>query len=220
MRNSDVPPAVRRLLDRRMPRGLTVRHIDMKNFMTEFDMVIDIFNDAWSENWGFVPFTPAELKHMAKGLKPLLRPEITAIVELHGKPIGFSIALPNLNEPIRDFGGRLLPFNWLKLLLRLKRGTRTARVALLGIRRNLEAGLLVRADALPAHRHHATRRTAGHAAQIETVLDPRGQPADAPRGRVARRDGLQDLPRVRKAVVVSAPGVPDRAGAGGHARRR
>ena len=138
----DVPPAVRRLLDRRMPAGLTVRNIDMKNFMTEFDVVIDIFNDAWSENWGFVPFTPAELKHMAKGLKPLLRPEITAIVELHGRPIAFSIALPNLNEPIRDFGGRLLPFNWLKLLLRLKRGTRTARVALLGIRRNLETGLL------------------------------------------------------------------------------
>ena len=138
----DVPPGVRRLLERRLPAGLKVRHIDMKNFMAEFDVIIDIFNDAWSENWGFVPFTPAELKHMAKGLKPLLRKEVTALVELHGRPIAFSIALPNLNEAIRDFHGRLLPFNWLKLLLRLKRVPRTARVALLGIRRNLDAGLL------------------------------------------------------------------------------
>ncbi|HYP79333.1 MAG TPA: hypothetical protein VEQ17_03535 [Steroidobacteraceae bacterium] len=140
--HQDVPPAARRLIQRHVPKGLTVRHIDMKNFMKEFDMVIDIFNDAWSENWEFVPFTPAELKHMAKGLKPLLRSELTAVVELHGRPIGFSIALPNLNEAIRDFGGKLLPFNWLKLLLRLKRGTTTARVALLGIRRNLDVGLL------------------------------------------------------------------------------
>lgn len=138
----DVPPAARRLLDRHVPAGLKVRNIDMKNFMAEFDTVIEIFNDAWSENWGFVPFTPAELKHMAKGLKPLLRPEITSVVELHERPIAFSIALPNLNEAIRDFGGRLLPFNWLKLLLRLKRSTRTARVVLLGIRRNLDLGLL------------------------------------------------------------------------------
>jgi len=138
----DVPPAARRLLNRHIPAGLKVRNIDMKNFMAEFDTVIEIFNDAWSDNWGFIPFTPAELKHMAKGLKPLLRPEITAMVELHGKPIAFSIALPNLNEAIRDFRGRLLPFNWLKLLLRLKRSTRTARVVLLGIRRNLDLGLL------------------------------------------------------------------------------
>ena len=138
----DVPPAARRLLNRHVPAGLKVRNIDMKNFTTEFDTVIEIFNDAWSGNWGFIPFTPAELKHMGKGLKPLLRPGITAMVELHGRPIAFSIALPNLNEAIRDFGGRLLPFNWLKLLLRLKRGTRTARVALLGIRRDLELGLL------------------------------------------------------------------------------
>ena len=138
----DLPPAARRLLQRNVPAGLKVRNIDMKNFMSEFDTVIEIFNDAWSENWGFIPFTPAELTHMAKGLKPLLRPEITAMIELHGRPIAFSIALPNLNEAIRDFDGRLLPFNWLKLLLRLKRSTRTARVVLLGIRRNLDLGLL------------------------------------------------------------------------------
>jgi hypothetical protein len=139
---NELPAAARRLLDRRTPADLRVRRIDMKNYMAEFDLVIDMFNDAWSENWGFVPFTPAELKHMAKGLKPLINPAMTAIVELRGQPVAFGITLPNLNEVIRDFNGRLFPFNFLKLLWRIRRGTRTARVPLMGIRRSFSGGLV------------------------------------------------------------------------------
>ena len=69
-------------------------------------------------------------------------PEYVVIVEVDGRPIGFGIALPNLNELITDFKGRLLPFNWLKLLWRLKRGARTARVPLMGIRRSFNGGLI------------------------------------------------------------------------------
>src|SRR5690606_2040187 len=107
-----------------------------------FQLVMDIFNDAWSGNWGFVPFTSAELTHMAKGLKPLLDPTWTAVAEYEGRAVGFAILLPNLNEVIRDFGGRLLPFNWLKMLLRLKRGVRTGRVPLMGVRRHFAGSLL------------------------------------------------------------------------------
>jgi hypothetical protein len=138
----DLPPAARKLVDRARPAGMTVRHIDMSRFEQEFDVVIDIFNNAWSQNWGFVPFTEAELKHMAKGLKPLLDPKLTAIVEHHGRPVGFGITLPNLNEAIRDFNGKLLPFNWIKLLWRLKRGTVTGRVPLMGVRRDFAGGLV------------------------------------------------------------------------------
>jgi hypothetical protein len=141
------PPRIRKLMDRLRPVGITVRPIDMSNYETEFAMVMEIFNDAWSENWGFVPFTQAELKHMAKGLKPLLDPRLTAVVEQNGKALGFGILLPNLNEAIRDFKGKLLPFNWVKLLLRLKRGTRTGRVPLMGVRRSFSGGLVT--GALP-----------------------------------------------------------------------
>jgi hypothetical protein len=132
-------PRIRKLADRFSATGVTLRQIDMSRFAAEFTMVMEIFNDAWSQNWGFVPFTDAELKHMAKGLKPLLDPRLTAIAEHNGQAVGFGIMLPNLNEAIRDFNGRLLPFNWLKLLLRLKRGTRTARVPLMGVRRSFSA---------------------------------------------------------------------------------
>jgi hypothetical protein len=75
-------------------------------------------------------------------MKPLIEPDSVAIAELHGEAVAFGVLLPNLNEAIADFKGRLLPFNWLTLLLRLKRGTRTARVPLLGIRRSHQGGVL------------------------------------------------------------------------------
>lgn len=136
------PEDVMRLVRRAENRGIRIRHIDMRRIDEEFGLVMDIFNDAWSENWGFVPFTPAELTHMARQLKPLLDPTWTAVAEYEGKAVGFAILLPNLNEVIRDFGGRLLPFNWLKMLLRLKRGVRTGRVPLMGVRRSFAGGLL------------------------------------------------------------------------------
>jgi hypothetical protein len=137
----DFPPRIRRLAERFAATGVTLRQIDMSRFDAEFGMVMEIFNDAWSQNWGFVPFTDAELKHMAKGLKPLLDPKLTAIAEHDGRAVAFGIMLPNLNEAIRDFDGKLLPFNWIKLLLRLKKGTASARVPLLGVRRSFSAGL-------------------------------------------------------------------------------
>jgi GNAT superfamily N-acetyltransferase len=138
----DLPNAARRLVDARKPAELAVRALDMRRYVAEFDLVTEIFNEAWSANWGFIPFTHAEIRHMAKELKPLIHPDCVAIAEMNAKPVAFGVLLPNLNEAIAGFEGRLLPFNWLKLMLRLKRGTRTARVPLLGIRPEHQGGVL------------------------------------------------------------------------------
>lgn len=137
----ELPAAAQRMIGPRKPAALTVRNLDPGRYLEEFDTVTAIFNDAWSQNWGFIPFTPAEIAHMAKGLKMFIDPRCVAIVELHGKAVGFGIALPNLNEMIADFGGSLFPFNWARLMLRLKRGTRTARVPLMGISRSISGEL-------------------------------------------------------------------------------
>lgn len=137
----ELPAAARRMIGPRKPAALTVRNLDPKRYLEEFDTVTAIFNDAWSQNWGFIPFTEAEIAHMAKSLKMFIDPKCVAIVELHGKAVGFGIALPNLNEMIADFNGSLLPFNWAKLMLRLKRGTKTARVPLMGISRSISGEL-------------------------------------------------------------------------------
>lgn len=138
----EFPPKVQRLIRRAESGGIRIRHIDMGRVEEEFRLVMDIFNDAWSRNWGFVPFTARELTHLARELKPLLDPRWTAIAEHEGEAVAFGILLPNLNEVIRDFGGKLFPFNFLKLALRLRRGTKTARLPLMGVRRSFAGGLL------------------------------------------------------------------------------
>src|SRR5204863_633739 len=97
---------------------------------------MEIFNDAWSDNWCFVPYTESELSKMAEDLRLIGIPELTYITEIDGEPAAVAVALPNVNELIRDFGGKLLPFGLPKLLWRLKVvGPKTARLAILGIRK-------------------------------------------------------------------------------------
>ncbi len=121
--------------------AIAVRTLDMGRFHDELALVIDIFNDAWSQNWGFVPFTRAELEAVAKALKPLVRTELVALASVGGEPAAMLVALPNLSEAIADLGGRLLPFGWAKLLWRLKVARpRSARVLLMGVRRKHHRG--------------------------------------------------------------------------------
>jgi hypothetical protein len=116
--------------------SLSFRPIVMRRFDEELRTIVDIFNDAWSENWSFVPLTEAEVRYMGKNLKPILRAESAWIGEVDGKPAAMAVTLPNINEAIADLQGRLLPFGWAKLLWRLKvRGTRSARMVLMGVRK-------------------------------------------------------------------------------------
>ena len=134
------PPRARRLLERLSKGGgLSFRPIEMRRFDQELQTIVDIFNDAWSDNWSFVPMTPAEVRHMGKNLKPIVRAEYAWIGEADGEPAAMTVTLPNLNEAIADLGGRLLPLGWAKLLWRLKvRGTRTARMPLMGVRKKYQ----------------------------------------------------------------------------------
>ncbi len=115
---------------------VSARHVDKKNLESEVRLVMDIFNDAWSDNWGFVPLTEPELTKLAEDFKLLLVPELTYIVEIDGEPAAFAIAIPNLNEFIHDLDGKLFPVGFAKLLWRFKvEGGKTARLALLGVRK-------------------------------------------------------------------------------------
>jgi hypothetical protein len=116
--------------------GISFRKIDMRRFDQELRTILDIFNDAWAGNWNFLPMSPAEVRHLGASLKPLLRPEFVVIGEVEGEPAAMTVTLPNVNEAIADLGGSLLPLGWLKLLWRLKlRGTQSARMPLMGVRR-------------------------------------------------------------------------------------
>lgn len=127
-------PTMRRMMDRYRGR-VHIRTLDRSRFAEEMQTLRDIFNDAWANNWGFVPFTEAEFREMGNNLKLLVPDDLLYIAEVDGKPSAFIIALPNLNEVIRPLNGKLLPFGWLRLLWRLKiRKPTTARVPLMGVR--------------------------------------------------------------------------------------
>jgi hypothetical protein len=112
------------------------RVVSYSNMKRDVELIMDIYNDAWSDNWGFVPVTRPEMDKMAKDFKLFLKPEITRIVSIDGEPAAVAVAIPNLNEMIRDLGGSLFPFGFVKLLYRLKiRGPKTGRVIILGIRK-------------------------------------------------------------------------------------
>jgi len=134
---------LKRLLTRTLRRGeIKLRNIrmDKKHFDGEVAMLLDIINDAWSDNWGFVHMTKAEIDDLSGILKLLLRPGDVAIAEYQGQPAAFAAIFPNLNEAIRDMNGRLLPFNWAKLLWRMKVSRpRTARMPMLGVRKSLQS---------------------------------------------------------------------------------
>ena len=141
--------------DKLMARALrggdvTLRNIHMDGrFKDEVAMLLDIINDAWSDNWGYVPMTKAEIDELAGVLKLLLRPGDVAIAEYQGKPAAFTAIFPNLNEAIADMNGRLFPFNWIKLLWRMKvKRPRTARMPMMGVRKSLQSSPIGAALAL------------------------------------------------------------------------
>lgn len=110
------------------------RPVNMNNVEGDTRIVMELYNDAWADNWGHVPMTPAELRALAKDFKLLLRPEITRIAFIEGQPAAVAIAVPNLNEALRDLHGKLLPLGLFKLIYRLKlQQMQTARLIILGI---------------------------------------------------------------------------------------
>ncbi len=114
---------------------LTVRPLRKRQLAEDLTILIDIFNDAWSDNWGFVPMTPAEIKALGNNLKWLVPEEYVAIAFWRGEPAAMAVTLPNINRWIADLNGRLLPTGWAKLLWRMySRAPEAVRMPLMGVR--------------------------------------------------------------------------------------
>lgn len=129
---------LRKLAARLQPRmRFTIRPGNLRDLPTESVRLRRIYNEAWRDNWGYVPFTETEFAHLTKEMKPLLRPEFTAIAEVNGEEIGFIIALPDINVALQKINGRLtcfgLPIGLTRLLYEKQR-LRKARLIAMGVR--------------------------------------------------------------------------------------
>jgi hypothetical protein len=120
---------------------IKLRKPDMSNLKAEIELVVDILNDAWSNNWGFIPFTELEKKYAAKKMTPLVRADMVRFCEYNGESAGFMWTVPDLNPTIKKINGNLFPFGFLKILWALKRNDwPTVRVPLMGIRQKFQSG--------------------------------------------------------------------------------
>ena len=144
----DMVPVIDRLIKagEKNPR-IRIRKVDKSKFASEAAIIMGLLNDAWSDNWGFVPLTDAEIAYAGKKLKPIIFEDLVRIAEVATgpeadakfEPAAFMITIPDVNEMIADLDGRLFPFGWAKLLWRLRNPrTRRVRVPLMGVAKKLQ----------------------------------------------------------------------------------
>ncbi len=154
-----LPPAAAAIVARGLPARVKLRTLRRAALQSDVEKLVAIYNDGWSDHWGFVPITREEVAHMATAMKPLLHERLVWFAEVDGEPAAFGLCLPNLNEAIDGLSGRLLPFGWARLLWRLKvSGVKTSRVPLMGMLRRHSTSLL--GQLLPLHLMEALRREA------------------------------------------------------------
>lgn len=137
-----LPPPVKKLLNKNR-HHITVRPLRKSHFLEDLEILRSIFNDAWSQNWGFIPYTKTEFDHLGKDMNPILDANLVQIAEVDGIPAAMIVVLPNINEILKDLNGRLLPFGLVKLLWGLKvKHPKSSRVPLMGVCRRYHGTLL------------------------------------------------------------------------------
>jgi len=132
---SPVNPVLFQVRDRVCRRnGLVIRHANLKRFREEAARAKEIFNEAWFENWGHLPFTDKQFDHLAKGLKMILDERLLFFGEIQEKPIGVCVSIPDANQAVKRANGRLLPFGWYHIWAGLKK-VKKLRTIIMGVKK-------------------------------------------------------------------------------------
>lgn len=135
-KDDGIPERIERVVNKMQERSkITLRSLDMKDFDNEVKRLNIVYNAAWAPNWGFVPMDEVEFNHMCYQLKQIVEPEMVLIAEYEGKPVAFSVALPDINQALIHLKGRLFPFGLLKLLwhTKIRNKVTTVRMITMGV---------------------------------------------------------------------------------------
>ena len=118
--------------------AITLRTVDLAKFTAELERVMEIYNDAWEKNWGFVPMTPAEIRFVASDFKSIILPEFVYFATYQGEDVGFAMALPDINHALKRANGRLFPFGWMYFLKSSLRKIPALRLVALGVKKKVQ----------------------------------------------------------------------------------
>lgn len=133
------PPLIQRIVQSGQKNArINVRQVRKADWDKEVATILGILNDAWSDNWGFVPFSPAEVAYAGKKLRPIIHEELNMIAEVDGRPVAFMLTFPDVNDALAKIRGKLFPFGWITMLrwLRHPKGA-GMRVPLMGVLKEL-----------------------------------------------------------------------------------
>lgn len=211
-----LPAGMAHAAERVMQRApVRIKRIDLRNLQSEALRVREIYNRAWSHNWGFVPVTEEEIMEIARGLKPIADPDLTLFAELDGKLVGLSICLPDINRAIKPLNGRLLPWGWLRFLW-AKRHINFVRIFALGV---LPEHHPVGIGALLYQRIWSEGVRKGYVAgEMSWILEdnaPMNAAMQMMGGRVYKTWRIYDLPLGGQRSVANAGGELEKGGNGG-----
>jgi GNAT superfamily N-acetyltransferase len=187
-------PVIEDLADRVEPEhGIKLRRMRKRTFEADVRAFMDVYNLAWSKNWGFVPLTDRELTHMAKELKPILDEDFACVAETaDGEVAGVSLSLPDFNQVLAKLNGRLLPLGWLKAL-RTQKHIDELRVFALGVKSEYQhtgvAAALYRDIWDACERRRIVRVETGW---ILEVNEPMNRAMEALVGRIVKRYRLYE----------------------------
>lgn len=137
--SQEFPPLIQRIVKSgHRNERISVRQVVKKDWDNEVDIILSILNDAWSTNWGFVPFTPDEIAYAGKKLRPIIFEPLNMIAELDGEPVAFMLTFPDINQVLKRINGKLFPFGWFHLLKWLRAPKDAGmRVPLMGVKKEL-----------------------------------------------------------------------------------
>jgi GNAT superfamily N-acetyltransferase len=173
--------------------GITIRNMRKREMAAEVKRFMDVYNEAWGDNWGFVPITDAEVAFQAKNLKQVLVENWAYIAEKDGEVVGAALTLPDINQVMAQLNGRLLPFGWIKFL-RGRREIDQLRVFALGVtheyrRSGVAAGLYLR------HLEEAAKPGAISGGEMGWILEtnePMNRAMEGMGGKVVKRYRLYE----------------------------
>jgi GNAT superfamily N-acetyltransferase len=174
--------------------GVEIRQMRRKDLEAEVKRFMDVYNQAWGTNWGFVPITEAEVRFQAKNLKPVLDENWAMIAEREGKVVGAALTLPDINQVLKRMNGRLFPIGWLRFLLGRRKVDRV-RVFALGVRPEYQH-MGVAAALYVVHRHVAERmpQKGGHMGWILETNDAMNRAMEGMGGKVVQRYRIYERP--------------------------
>ncbi|MBA4767851.1 MAG: N-acetyltransferase [Porphyrobacter sp.] len=170
------PPLVQRIVQSGHKNArINVRRVDKSNWDAEVATILAILNDAWSDNWGFVPFTPDEVAYAGKKLRTIIFEELNMIAEVDGRPVAFMLTWPDANAALAKIKGKLFPFGWITMLrwLRFPKGA-GMRVPLMGVLKELHNSRLASQLAfmmIEAIRHESSTKFQSVRGELGWVLE-------------------------------------------------